>query len=273
MTGGEMTGGQMTGGDQPMEGEQPTAEGEPVGRTESVARTVREQARKELTRRIVEAARSQLAVVGAAGLSLRAVARELGMVSSAVYRYVPSRDDLLTRLIIEAYEALGEAAARAEARIGRDDIPGRWIATCSAVRGWALEHPHEYALIYGSPVPGYAAPQDTIGPASRVGEVLIRVIGDAQQAGLVVPAAGGPAAQVRAAIAPIRVHFPPELPDEVVVRALMAWTYLFGAVSFELFGHRHNVVFDTPELREAFFVAEMSRIAGLLGIPALAATS
>ena len=94
--------------------------------------TARERARAELTADILGLARAQLATVGAAGLSLRAVARELGMVSSAVYRYFPSRDDLLTRLIIEGYDAVGAAAEQA-------DDPAmppaeRWLAVCRAVR-------------------------------------------------------------------------------------------------------------------------------------------
>src|ERR1700733_1188918 len=98
------------------------------------ARTVRERARTELTREIKEEARRQLADAGADGLSLRAVARELGMVSSALYRYYPSRDELLTALIIDAYDAIGEAAERAAAApaAGR----GRWIAACHAIRDW-----------------------------------------------------------------------------------------------------------------------------------------
>src|SRR3954471_6047773 len=91
--------------------------------------TARERARAELTAEITDLARGQLATVGAAGLSLRAVARELGMASSAMYRYFPSRDDLLTRLIIDGYDALGAAAEEA-------DSPGlpidRWLAVCRA---------------------------------------------------------------------------------------------------------------------------------------------
>src|ERR1700749_3971729 len=99
--------------------------------------TARERARAELTREIKEEARRQLAETGAHGLSLRAVARELGMVSSALYRYFPSRDDLLTALIIDAYDALGEVAERAAA--GPDAAaPGparvRWTAACHAIR-------------------------------------------------------------------------------------------------------------------------------------------
>ncbi|MDH4077762.1 MAG: TetR/AcrR family transcriptional regulator, partial [Acidimicrobiia bacterium] len=101
------------------------------------------------------AARRQLAAEGAAALSLRSVARELGMVSSAVYRYFESRDALLTGLIVDAYDALGAAAeAAAETRDGSD--LDRWVITARAIREWALDHPHEYALLYGSPVPGYA---------------------------------------------------------------------------------------------------------------------
>src|SRR3954467_4058552 len=121
--------------------------------------TARERVRAELTADIADAARRQLAEVGAAALSLRAVARELGMASSAVYRYFPSRDDLLTRLIIDGYDDLGSAAEDADdpAAAPHD----RWMAVCRAVRHWAVAHPYEYALLYGSPVPGYEAPRDT----------------------------------------------------------------------------------------------------------------
>src|SRR5215831_3548869 len=104
----------------------------------SVPRTARERARAEITREILEAGRRHLATDGAAGLSLRAIARDLGMVSSAVYRYVASRDDLLTALIIDAYTSLGDAAEQAEAAVPREDLLGRFRALGHAVRDWAL---------------------------------------------------------------------------------------------------------------------------------------
>uniref|UniRef100_UPI002608742C TetR/AcrR family transcriptional regulator n=1 Tax=Trebonia sp. TaxID=2767075 RepID=UPI002608742C len=116
----------------------------------NASQTARERARAELTREIRQEARRQLANVGADGLSLRAVARSLGMVSSALYRYYPSRDDLLTALIIDAYNAVGSAAEDAVSAAAGADPRGRWAAACHAIRGWALAHPHEYALIYGS---------------------------------------------------------------------------------------------------------------------------
>ena len=145
---------------------------------------VRARVRAELTREIAEVARRHLASDGAAALSLRAVARELGMASSAVYRYFPSRDDLLTALIVDAYDAMGEAAEVADAERPGSDLIGRWQAACAAVRTWALANPHEYALVYGSPVPGYAAPEATIGPAGRVGVVLCRIVADGIASGV-----------------------------------------------------------------------------------------
>ena len=139
----------------------------------TATRTARERARAELTQVIKDEARRQLAEVGAHGLSLRAVARELGMVSSALYRYFPSRDRLLTELIVDAYNAVGEAA---ESAAHTGDQRQRWHAIWQATRKWAKAHPHEYALIYGSPIPGYEAPQDTVIPAGRVGLALSAVV-------------------------------------------------------------------------------------------------
>ena len=104
----------------------------------SASRTARERARAELTREIKEEARRQVAAEGAQGLSLRAVARQLGMVSSAVYRYYPSRDSLLTALIIDAYDSLGAAVETADAGQPRSDLRGRWRAICHSAGNWAV---------------------------------------------------------------------------------------------------------------------------------------
>jgi AcrR family transcriptional regulator len=239
---------------------------------ESASRRARRLAREEVIGAIVEAGRRQLATEGAAALSLRAVARELGMVSSAVYRYVASRDELLTLLIVRAYDSLGEAAEKAEARVARDDLSGRFATIAHAVRRWALRNPHEYALIFGSPVPGYAAPTTTIGPAARVPVLLVAVLTELTadrvsqgQARRVVPDEAVDLA-VRRALAPVRAAVPEHVPDELFLRGLMAWTYLLGAISAELFGHRHNVIAESPGARDAFHTAEMARIAAFVGI-------
>jgi AcrR family transcriptional regulator len=222
--------------------------------------TARERARAELTAEITDLARAQLATLGAAGLSLRAVARELGMASSAMYRYFPSRDELLTRLIIDGYDALGAAAEQADDPAAAP--PDRWLAVCRAVRAWALAHPHEYALLYGSPVPGYAAPPDTVPAAARVGLLLGRVLGDAARAGALPKASGA----TRGTLSPDLVEAlgggQPGLDDRVRARALLAWSSLFGAVSFELFGHFVGSVTDA----DGFFDDAMRDLAALIGL-------
>lgn len=226
----------------------------------STTEGARARARREVTAAIKDEARRQLAEDGAAKLSLRAVARELGMVSSALYRYFPSRDDLLTALIIDAYDSLGEAAERArDAAAGAGPLE-RWTAVCEAVRDWALGHPHEYALIYGSPVPGYAAPQTTVPPAARVGLVFIGIVRDVHEhvglTDLPLPAGLRPEAERMAA------DLAPGLPPEAVAALVAAWAQLFGLVSFELFGQFTNVVED----RAAFFRHAAAGLARQVGL-------
>jgi AcrR family transcriptional regulator len=233
----------------------------------NASRTARERVRAELIREITEIARRQLATEGAAGLSLRAVAKEMGMVSSAVYRYFPNKDELLTTLIIDGYNAVGAAVEKAEAACPADDYAGRWLAACRAVRRWALAHPHEYALVYGSPVPGYQAPERTIGPASRSAVVFGKIIGDVYRAGA--------AADLPGPLVPVPASFTPDaarlrdaimagVPDHVAATALVAWSGLFGLVSFELFGQFENVVTN----RAAFFDHAAACLGRLTGVPA-----
>jgi AcrR family transcriptional regulator len=216
---------------------------------------------------IKAAARRHLAADGA-NLSLRAVARELGLVSSALYRYFASRDELLTALIIDAYNSLGDAVeaadAGASASAGRTDLTGRWLACCHAVRAWALAHPHEYALIYGSPVPGYHAPRDTVAPATRPTMVLTRILADGVAAGTVpVPRKRLPD-PVKADLTRVVTEAPLDLPPAVLDRGMGAWIQLFGAVSFELFGRFDNMIED----RAAFFDHQMRQMARFIGLAA-----
>jgi AcrR family transcriptional regulator len=223
--------------------------------------TARERVRAELTAEIADAARRQLAEVGAAALSLRAVARELGMASSALYRYFPSRDELLTRLIIDAYDELGRAAEEADDP-GRPSLD-RWVAVCRAVRSWARSHPHEYALLYGTPVPGYRAPRDTVPAASRVGVVLGRILGDAARAGELPEAAGeARPGVVSADAADVLGGEHASLDDRVRVRALLAWSSVYGTISFELFGHFVGSVEDA----DRYFDLAMTELARLVGL-------
>lgn len=217
-----------------------------------------------MTEQIKQSARRQLVLEGP-DISLRAVARDLGVVSSAVYRYFASRDELLTALIIDAYDALGAAAEQAEARAARRDLSGRWFALGRSIRGWAVANQHEYALLYGSPVPGYAAPQDTIGPAARPVWVLTAILRDGVVRGELAARPGErlPRA-VRADLENITTADPgfAGLPAAVLARGMTAWAQLFGSLSFELFGRLTNGVTDY----EAYFDHQLKAMAGYLGL-------
>ncbi|MEU6166839.1 TetR/AcrR family transcriptional regulator [Streptomyces tanashiensis] len=226
----------------------------------TTVRGARARARIEITAAIKDEARTQLAAEGAAKLSLRAVARELGMVSSALYRYFPSRDDLLTALIVDAYDSVGAAAEQAAAAAEQECPLDRWTAVCRAVRAWAVAHPHEYALIYGSPVPGYTAPQDTIVPASRVGLVLIDIARRAHTGeGVALPPLPD---ALRPEAVRISADIAPDLPPALAVALVAAWSQLFGLVSFEVFGQFHRVVED----RDTFFATAARRLGQDVGL-------
>ncbi|MDO0917157.1 TetR/AcrR family transcriptional regulator [Streptomyces sp. DT2A-34] len=232
----------------------------------STAQGARARARMEVTAAIKDEARRQLAAEGAAKLSLRAVARELGMVSSALYRYFPSRDDLLTALIIDAYDSLGERAEAAHDKAADAGPVRRWTAVAEAVRDWALRHPHEYALIYGSPVPGYTAPDTTVPSAARVGLVFIGILRDAHRgsdsdsgSGLSEPPLP---AELRPEAERMAADLAPDLPPANVAALVAAWAELFGLVGFELFGQFNRVVED----RETFFRHAVARLAHGVGL-------
>lgn len=229
---------------------------------EHKAQTARQRARHEITREILGAARARLSTAGPGELSLRAVARDVGMVSSAVYRYFPSRDDLLTALLIEAYDELGQAAEDADDAVrDRSDAQARWMATCRATRSWAVAHPHEYALLYGSPVTGYAAPPDTVAPATRaivrLATIAMAAAPDRRPASVPSPYPfDGVVRGAAEAMASFGGPTPEETPPEVVGRMLMAWSTIFGTISFELWGHLVGSVSD----HEAYFDSVTSRL-------------
>ena len=225
------------------------------------AEGVRARVRAEMTEEIKTVARRHLATDGA-NLSLRAVARDMGMASSAVYRYFASRDDLLTALIIEAYDSVGEAAERAAAATASAGFADQLVAVGHAVREWALAEPHQWALIYGSPVPGYRAPQDTIGPATRVVLQIAAIVRDAFAAGRIgpQPEISGRYAEELQAVAD---QFGPGIPPRLIGAGMAAFVQLCGAVSAELFGQLNNSI---DEDRRGFLEFQMRGAAAFIGL-------
>lgn len=144
----------------------------------------RDENRAETRERILAAARAEIARVGGVGLSMRAIAREVGMVSSAVYRYFPTREDLLTAMILESYDALAQALSRAagvpapeDPHDSHDSDAERWELLAAALRRWGLGAAHEFQLIYGTPIPGYVAPAETIPAAGAVASPFLACLG------------------------------------------------------------------------------------------------
>jgi AcrR family transcriptional regulator len=205
---------------------------------------IRERVRAEVTAEIIRLARVQVAAEGAPSLSLRAIARDLGMASSAIYRYFPSRDELLTALIVESYASLGEAVEAAETQAAGAPFRERWRVICREARRWALANPSDYGLIFGTPVPGYQAPPDTIGPATRYTSVLVRLLADIAAAG------HGPVGELVVSKALhreydlLRTRMGVDADDRLLAAGLAGWSTLFGAISFEVFGHLRNVIDD-----------------------------
>ena len=232
----------------------------------SAPRTARERVREEMTAEILAVAREHVAREGAAALSLRSIARDLEMAPSALYRYFDGRDALLSALILTAYESLADEAERAADDAARRNGGGdaeRWLAVPRALRAWALAHPHEWGLIFGTPVPGYEAPEATVEPYARVAAAMVRPLVAAAAAARLhteplppVPAALGDA------VAPVAEELLPGLPLGTVVLAVGAWTTIVGVVSLEVFGHWRNTILDPAE----FFEATLRNLAGSLGL-------
>ncbi len=219
---------------------------------------IRDEARERTTAAILLAARAEIAEHGGGGLSMRRVAREVGLVSSAVYRYFPSREALLTAMIVESYGHLAAAlrqvveVKQAEARRSEPDPSARtsvpdpdvpdsgavfsdaeaWSELAYAFRRWGISNPHEFQLIYGTPMPGYAAPPETVPAATSVAEPFLTV-------GARRPVSGFDAAPLRAQMSPLteREGDKATLDPAGCAAVIAELAALVGFVSLELAGH------------------------------------
>ncbi|MEU0948220.1 TetR/AcrR family transcriptional regulator [Streptomyces canus] len=210
------------------------------------AKTPRERYRAQVRTEIKERAWEQIATAGASALSLNAIAKQLGMSGPALYRYYAGRDELITELVRDAYRSLADTFRAASSRPGAD------VTTlASALRTWALEDPQRYFLIYGTPVPGYHAPDDITAIASEIMATLLDALAELPSSGTATAfdahleehrdwADGHPA------------------PAAALHRALTFWTRLHGALSLELAGHFTGMGFDPAR----FYAAELDELTG-----------
>jgi AcrR family transcriptional regulator len=226
----------------------------------------RGESRADLAGEIKRVARAQMAEHGTAGVSLRGIARALEITAPAIYNYYPRLDDLLTALIVDAFSdlavALEEAAASAPGGTNRDRI----FAASLRYRTWALERPVEFQLIYGNPIPGYAAPFEITAPlARRPFATLGRYFVAAWQSGelsLPYDTANVPES-ITQHMEIWRRETGTEAPTEPLYAFIVAWTRLHGMVTLELFHHTQPAIGDT----EALYRHEVNAYLDQLGLP------
>lgn len=225
----------------------------------------RERLREITIEEIKSTARQQMAESGTTALSLHAIARAMGMSTPGLYRYFASRDDLVTALILDAYNDLAEALETAALDLPEHDYAGRMMATVLAYREWALAHPVDFILIYGNPIPGYHAPEQLTMPAARRGfAVILRILSEAYQAGalrapseyLQLPP------ELRPGLPPIDGQPAPALPEVVIYIGLVGWTRIHGMLMLELFHHIQPLLNDTT----AFYRYEMKNLLHSVGL-------
>ncbi|MEV0201910.1 TetR/AcrR family transcriptional regulator [Nonomuraea sp. NPDC050691] len=225
----------------------------------------RERLRAETTAEIKQVALKLMATGGPDAITLRAIAREMGMTANAIYGYFATRDDLVTMLINEVYTALADAVDAAWAEAPAGHAAGRIQTWARAFRDWALANPEGFRLIYGDPVPGYQAPEGGAAPdaAHRVCTGIAALADAAWPHARHLYAHGdfqwsdfdaGLLDKVRPAF--------PDLPPAGVALALRIWGHLHGLVSLEIYGHLHTQTINPGKL----FQEELTQLVRSLGI-------
>jgi AcrR family transcriptional regulator len=210
----------------------------------------RARLQRETTDEIKALAREQLRVEGPAGFSLRAIARDMGMASSAVYRYFPSREVLVTALCADAYDSLGEAVEAAAGRPQAHEYLSRWWAISHGIRDWALAHSSEFGLIFGAPVPGHQADVRETGPASaRFVAPMLAAYEAAVRAGAADP--GLAQVPIDVEIGPMLEYFidhtDPPCPARLAVLVVNQLACSLGFIALETFGALPKLIADPTE--------------------------
>jgi AcrR family transcriptional regulator len=231
----------------------------------AAAQTRRERLRAETTAEITTIAMSLLAEGGPDAISLRAIAREMGMTAGAIYDYFTTRDELITRLITDVYTSLLDAVEAARDECPPSDPGGRIRAWARAFREWALANPQGFRLVYGDPVPGYRAPEN--GPAAELEHRACR--GLTELVGAAWPHAQGRQSGIEHRWSDfsaeltddVRAEFP-ELPPAAVALALRVWGRMHGLVALEVYGHLRGQTRDPAKLYDA----EMRDLVASLGL-------
>src|SRR3954454_12700366 len=219
----------------------------------SVGGSVRDRRRAETVAEIKAAALDQLATAGTGGISLRGVARAVGMTVQSLYHYFDSRDALLSALVTDAHNALADAAEAAAVDSRGQSPRARRLATTGAFRNWALANSSAFLLLYGTPVPGFDP-----GPASESGSAALRLAAPFVDVGFdgwaAAPLAGVPLADGGEALAEAVPEGAP--PSGALALFIELRARMHGLVMLELLGH----LWPFGAVGEQFFAAAMGRM-------------
>jgi AcrR family transcriptional regulator len=224
--------------------------------------TRRERIREATFEEIKSVAWRQIADQGVPALSLRAIGREMGMTAPGLYRYYPSRDDLVTALIIDAFNSFSQHLETVRDARPADDHAGRYRAVCEAYFRWAVAAPSRYTLIFGAPVPGYKMGEAAYPSAQRGFLVIQTVIGEALAADRIQPAGANPLShELLARYEALRELGMPY--DATATHlALTTWSTLHGVTSLFLYGYLGRFL---AEQVDRFVRQEIEQLVTLLG--------
>lgn len=213
-------------------------------------KTRRERMRDTTRDEIKALARKHMAAEGAAALSLRAIARDMGMTAPALYRYYADRDALVSVLILEAYNDLADAVTAARDTQPAEDYTARILAAALEYRNWALQHPADYVLILGNPIPGYHAPaQLTLPAARRTLQIFVELLAGAWASGqLVPPPEYRPLEDAAVASRVLGPAVELGVPGPALAMVLSMWGSFHGLIALELFHHLQPLVGDAAAL-------------------------
>jgi AcrR family transcriptional regulator len=203
-------------------------------------------------------ARQQMAEQGHVGLSLSAIARGMELTTPAMYRYYASRDDLISALIVDAYNSFADALDAASKSLPERTYASRLTAVCLAYRDWAIAHKTDFGLIYGTPIPGYEGPPETSAAAQRGALVLTDLFAAAVKEDA-MPLAAIPDQLARSIRETIQGY---EGPPEIVYRFLSGWARLHGMVMLEVYNQTAFILRDT----EGFYRQEVAELVATSGI-------
>ena len=225
----------------------------------------REKKRTAALDEIRATAWKQIGEMGAAALSLRGIAREMGVTAPALYRYYRDRDALVTALLMDAFTAFGDALETTRDSVSASDHAGRFRFVCKAYFKWATENPQRYALLFGTPIPGYLF-ADELGPIARRSFLILQgVIGEAYNAGKVVEdlAANRLPTGLNSQYQALKKMGMPYVPA-VTHLALSVWSEMHGMTSLYLYNYLNSFLQRDVEAFVDFEIEKIARVIGLI---------